>query len=155
VFNNKPDVLVIGGGVIGVCAAYYAANEGRRVTLVERGEIGSGCSWGNAGWVVPSHCIPLAAPGVLAKGLKWMWSSSSPFSIRPRFDLGLMRWLVAFAAACNENRVRKTIPILRDLTFASLDLYRELYSLEGMSGGYSEDGSLMLFATKRGLAEGR
>jgi len=155
VFNNKPDVLVIGGGVIGVCAAYYAANEGRRVTLVERGEIGSGCSWGNAGWVVPSHCIPLAAPGVLAKGLKWMWSSSSPFSIRPRLDLGLMRWLVAFVAACNENRVRKTIPILRDLTFASLDLYRELYSLEGMSGGYSEDGSLMLFATKRGLAEGR
>lgn len=153
--TNEPDVLVIGGGVIGVCTAYYAAMAGRRVTLVERGEICSGCSWGNAGWIVPSHCIPLAAPGALRKALKWIWSSRSPFSIRPRLDWGLIRWLISFAAACNEQRVHASIPILRDLTFASLDLYRELYSLEGMSGGYHEDGSLMLFATKGGLAEGR
>ena len=154
-FTNEPDVLVIGGGVIGVCTAYYAAKAGRKVTLVERGEICSGCSWGNAGWVVPSHCIPLAAPGVLKKALKWMWSSSSPFSIRPRLDWGLMGWLLAFAAACDENKVRTSIPILRDLTFASLDLFRVLYSLGGMGGGFNEGGSLMLFTTKRGLADGR
>lgn len=153
--TNEPDVLVIGGGVIGVCTAYYAVKAGRRVTLVERGEICSGCSWGNAGWIVPSHCIPLAAPGALRKALKWMWSSRSPFSIRPRLDWGLIGWLMVFAASCNENKVRASIPVLRDLTVASSDLYRDLYSLEGMSGGYHEDGSLMLFATQGGLAEGR
>ncbi len=153
--TNEPDVLVIGGGVIGVCTAYYAAKAGRRVTLLERGEVCSGCSWGNAGWIVPSHCIPLAAPGALRKALMWMWSSRSPFSIRPRLDWGLIRWLTVFAASCNERKVRASIPVLRDLTFASLDLYRELCRLEGMSGGYHEDGSLMLFATNGGLVEGR
>ncbi len=153
--TNEPDVLVIGGGVIGVCTAYYAAQAGRKVTLVESEDVGSGCSWGNAGWIVPSHCIPLAAPGVLRKALKWMWSSRSPFSIRPRLDWALIQWLVVFAAACNESRARAAIPILRDLTFASRELYRKLCSLEGMDAGYCEDGSLMLFATQGGFTEGQ
>jgi D-amino-acid dehydrogenase len=155
VLTKDPDVLVIGGGIIGVCSLYYAAKAGSSVALVERGEICSGCSWGNAGWLVPSHCIPLAAPGVLSKALKWMWSSRSPFSIKPRFDWGLMRWLVAFAAACNEQKVRASIPLLRDLTFASLKLYQELIASEAMSCGYRGDGTLMLFATAKGLADGR
>ncbi len=153
--NYEPDVLVIGGGVIGVCTAYYAAQAGRSVCLVERGKICSGCSWGNAGWIVPSHCIPLAAPGVMGKALKWMWSSDSPFSIRPRLDWNLVRWLIDFAAACNERRVQASIPVLRELTFGSLDLYRELCGMEGMSSGYREAGTLMLFATKHGFVEGR
>lgn len=152
---NDPDVLIIGGGIIGGCSAYYAAKAGLAVTLVERGDICSGCSWGNAGWLVPSHCIPLAAPGVLSKGLKWMWRANSPFSIRPRLEWGLIEWLIAFAAACTERRVRTSVPIIRDLTFASLKLYDDLSSLSGMSFDYRRDGSLMLFATAKALAEGQ
>jgi D-amino-acid dehydrogenase len=155
VLISDPDVLIIGGGIIGVCAAYYAAKAGRKVTLVERGDLCSGCSRGNAGWLVPSHCIPLAAPGVLRKAFQWMWHADSPFSIRPRFEWALVRWLVAFAAACNEGKVRTSIPILRDLTFSSLQLYQELFSLGGMNFGYRRDGSLMLFATPEAFAQGR
>ncbi len=152
---GNPDVLIIGGGIIGVCTAYYAAKAGRSVTLVERGEICSGCSRGNAGWLVPSHCIPLAAPGALGKGLKWMWQTDSPFFIRPRLDWELIKWLVTFAASCTERKVRTSIPVIRDLTFASLKLFEELGALAGMSFGYRRDGSLMLFATDRGFAEGK
>jgi len=151
---DDPDVLVIGGGAIGLCSAYYATKAGRRVVLVERGEIGSGCSRGNAGWLVPSHCIPLAAPGVVKKALRWMWSSRSPFSIRPRLDWNLIRWLVSFASACDERKARASIPLLRDLTFASLSEFQELASSVGMSFGLQRKGSLMLYLTGKGLSEG-
>ena len=91
--TSVPDVLVIGGGIIGVCSLYYAAKAGISVALIECGDTSSGCSWGVAGWLVSSHCIFLAAPSVLSKALKRMWSSRSPFSVKPRFDWGLMRWL--------------------------------------------------------------
>jgi D-amino-acid dehydrogenase len=155
VLVSDPDVLIIGGGVIGVCTAYYAAKMGRTVTLIERGEICSGCSSGNAGWLVPSHCIPLAAPGALGKALKWMWRRDSPFSIKPRFDWTLLKWLVAFAAACNDRKVRNSIPVIRDLTFASLKLYDELNSLSGVTFGYRRDGCLAVFSTPTGFADGQ
>ena len=78
--------LVIGGGVIGVCSAYYLAREGFAVTLVEKADVAAGSSYGNSGLIVPSHAIPLAAPGVLWKGLKWMRDPESPFYIKPRLD---------------------------------------------------------------------
>jgi D-amino-acid dehydrogenase len=152
---DDPDVLVIGGGVIGLCSAYYAIKAGRRVVLVERGEIGSGCSRGNAGWLVPSHCIPLAAPGAVKKALRWMWSSRSPFSIRPRLDWNLVCWLIAFASACDERKARASIPLLRDLTFASLGEFQELATSVEMGFGFQRKGSLMLYATGTGLSEGK
>lgn len=153
--ENDPEVLVIGGGVIGVCAAYYAAKAGASVVLLDRSTICSGCSRGNAGWIVPSHCIPLASPGALVKGLKWMWSQTSPFSIRPRLDWSFVKWLVAFAGACTETKVRESIPVLRDLTFQSLALYQELCAVDGVKCRLRNDGSLMLFATREGLEEGK
>jgi len=78
-------VLIIGGGVIGLCTAYYAARQGHRVTVIDRDRADDeGCSYGNAGMIVPSHFVPLAAPGMVALGLKWMWNPASPFYIKPR-----------------------------------------------------------------------
>jgi D-amino-acid dehydrogenase len=105
--------------------------------------------------LVPSHCIPLASPGSLTKGLKWMWSQASPFAIRPRLDWALMKWLIAFAGACKEEKVRESIPVLRDLTFRSLALYRDLCSVEGVRCDLRNDGTLTVFATPEGLEEGR
>ena len=89
--TSVPDVLVIGKGIIGVGSLYYAAKAGSSVALIERGDTSSGCSWGVAGWLVSSHCIFLAAPSVLSKALKRMWSSRSPFSIPIAIRLGLMK----------------------------------------------------------------
>ncbi len=91
--SNQVDILIIGGGVIGVCAAYYLTEQGRSVTLVEKSDICAGSSYGNAGLVASEHAIPLAAPGVISQGLRWMLNPDSPFYIKPRLDFDLFRWL--------------------------------------------------------------
>ena len=93
------DVLVVGGGVIGVCTAYSLAERGANVRLVERGQICSGCSHGNAGWIFPSHSMPLPAPGVIGHALDWLTDAASPFYIKPRPSTELARWLWRFRAS--------------------------------------------------------
>ena len=147
------DVLVIGGGVIGVCAAYYLAQTGRSVTLVERGAICSGASYGNSGLLVPSHAVPLAAPGVVWKGIKWMFDPASPFYIRPRFDLDLLSWLWKFRGACTKGHLRRAAPLIRDLSLASLDLFDELAAIDGLEFGFERNGLLALSNSSEGLDE--
>ncbi|MFQ5827640.1 MAG: NAD(P)/FAD-dependent oxidoreductase [Candidatus Methylomirabilia bacterium] len=151
----RTETLVIGGGVIGVCSAYYLAQQGREVTVVDKGAICSGSSYGNAGLIVPSHSVPLAAPAVLLKGLRWMLNPESPFYIKPRLDRDLISWLWKFRGACNERHVRRAMPLIHDLSRASLALYRELAAIEGLSFGYHQNGLLTVFRTERGLEEAR
>ncbi|HKZ87466.1 MAG TPA: FAD-dependent oxidoreductase [Anaerolineae bacterium] len=148
------DILVIGGGVIGVCSAYYLAEKGQRVTLVEQSGIAAGSSYGNAGLIVPSHSIPLAALGVLTQGLRWLLDPESPFYIKPRFDFALFGWLLRFAGASREGPMRQAIPVLRDLGQASLALFDELAALDGLEFGYERKGSLLIYTTRRGYESG-
>src|SRR6266446_4134990 len=86
-------VVIVGAGVIGLSCAYYLSRKGHQITVIDdREETHEGCSYGNAGMIVPSHFIPLAAPGMVALGLKWMWNPESPFYIKPRFNLDLLSW---------------------------------------------------------------
>lgn len=144
-------VLVVGGGVIGVCCAYFLGRDGWQVTLVERGEIGEGCSFGNAGLVVPSHSIPLAAPGVWRQGLGWLVHRDSPFRIRPRLDWSLASWLFRFWRSCSPAHISRSVPILRELHYASLRLFDELAHLPGLDFGYRRSGMLTVFRTRKGL----
>jgi D-amino-acid dehydrogenase len=149
--DSKPDVLIIGGGVIGVCSAYYLAQKGLKVALIEKEEIASGCSYGNGGLIVPSHAMPLASPGALGNGLRWMLDSQSPFYIKPRLDLDLIRWLVGFAVASRPTKMPRSLPVLRDLLFASRLLYDELAQSAGFDFGFSGKGSLLVCLSKDAL----
>jgi D-amino-acid dehydrogenase len=151
---SERSALVIGGGVIGVSSAYYLARDGWEVTLLEKGEICAGSSYGNAGLIVPTHLVPLAAPGVWWQGVKWMLNSESPFYIKPRASLELARWLWRFRAACTPGRVRRAMPLLRRLSVESLELYRE-FAEKDLDFGFRQAGSLTVFATPEGLAHGR
>lgn len=151
---DKTDVLVVGGGAVGVCTAYYLREAGYGVMLVDRGEIGSGASHGNMGLVVPSHSVPLAAPGVVLQGLKWMFRPDSPFYIKPRPDPSLIRWLWAFWKASSEDRMRRAIPLIRDLSLRSLSLFDGLDKLEGVEFDYHRRGVLALYRTPEGMEEG-
>lgn len=146
-------VLVIGGGVIGLCTALYCARRGWRVTLAERnGEQRDGCSFQNAGIVVPSHFVPLAAPGMVTQGLKWMWNPASPFYIKPRASWSLLHWLLNFWRAANAAHVRRAAPVLRDLSLASRGCYEELAAPEN-DFGFVKSGTLMLCKTGGALNE--
>ncbi len=150
--SGKTEVLILGGGVIGVSAAHALASRGRKVTVLDRGEIGSGCSYGNAGLVVPSHSIPMAQPGMIAKGMRWMFRADSPFYIRFRWERELFSWLWNFRAACREDRMRRAIPLLRDLSLESVRLYD---TLRDIPCHYERKGLLLAYRTPEGFEEGR
>jgi D-amino-acid dehydrogenase len=145
--TSNTNILVIGGGVIGVCSAYYLAKAGCQVTMIDKGEICSGASYGNAGLISPSHCVPLAAPGVITHAIKWMFDRKSPFYIKPRIDLDLWSWMWRFRAACKEEVMLKSLPVLYQLGQSSAELFRQLASLPDLNFGYQTKGCLNLFAT--------
>jgi D-amino-acid dehydrogenase len=151
---NTVDILIIGGGVIGVCCAHYLIEAGAQVTLIEQGNIAAGSSYGNAGLYVPSHSVPLAAPGALAAGLKWMLNPESPFYVRPRLAPDLWAWILRFALASREGTMRRAIPILRDLSLASGVLFQELAGLDGLAFDYEQRGMLSAFRSMEGLHHG-
>ncbi len=149
------DVIVVGGGVIGICTAYYLARKGRTVILLERDQVCSGCSRANAGLITPSHSMPIPAPGVIQQACKWMFQEDSPLLIRPRLDFQLLAWLIRFAAACREQRMNRAILVLRDLSRASLGLFEELVSVEDLSFDYEHCGLLAIFKTEEGFKKGK
>jgi len=150
---NK-QVVIIGAGVIGLSTAYYCALRGMQVTVVDRGTAkDEGTSFGNAGMIVPSHFIPLAAPGMIAMGLKWMWNPASPFYIKPRLDADLIGWGLKFWKASTAAHVSRSGPLLRDLCLASRQCFEELSELPGMDFGLEKKGLLMLCQTTHGLDE--
>jgi D-amino-acid dehydrogenase len=108
-------VIVIGGGIIGLCSAYYLQKSGCQVTIIDKSDGSDGCSFGNAGYISPSHFTPLASPGIVAQGLKYMTSSSSPFYIKPRFNLDLMKWSLKFYQNANDKILQQNIPPLNNL----------------------------------------
>ena len=89
-------VHIIGGGIIGLCSAWYLRNSGWDVTVIDRGNFSEGTSFGNAGMIVPSHFVPLASPGVIWKGIKWMLNKKSPFAVTPKISMDLIQWGIPF-----------------------------------------------------------
>lgn len=146
------NVVVIGGGLIGFSAAYQLLKRGMRVTLIERGsEADASCSTGNAGMVVPSHFVPLAAPGMIWKGIRWMFDPESPFSIRPRPSWELISWGLKFYNAASPARVKRAMPVLRDMALRSRTIFSELSETEGFNFGLQKKGLLMLCKTREAL----
>ncbi|MGE5462780.1 MAG: NAD(P)/FAD-dependent oxidoreductase [Syntrophothermus sp.] len=150
------DVAIIGGGVIGVCSAYFLASKGLDVLLLEKDDIASGCSYGNGGLIVPSDCLPLASPGALGDGLRWLLDPESPFYIKPRLSLDLLNWLLRFVLASRRSVMLRSLPVLRDLLFTSAYLYDELARIDGFEFGYRRNGTLWVCLSRERLEkEGR
>ncbi|RLD27610.1 MAG: amino acid dehydrogenase [Bacteroidetes bacterium] len=146
-------IIVIGGGIIGLCSAYYLQSEGHQVIVVDQSNLDSGASYVNAGYLSPSHIIPLSAPGAMKKGLKWMFNSSSPLYIKPRLDLDFLKWALAFNKSCNAKHVAKSAPVIRDISVLSQDLYYDIKKSENFSCHYDKKGLFMLCQTETILEE--
>jgi len=125
---------------------------GLDVLVIERDKQGNGCSYGNAGYIVPSHFVPLASPGMVAKGIKWMFSPQSPFSITPRADAAMIKWLFRFSQYCTKAHVERSSQILYDLNAQSKELYKSLSNR--LKFELNDNGLLMLYLTRHeGSAE--
>lgn len=145
-------VVVCGAGIIGLCCAHFLRARGHEVTVIDRApEDRDGCSFGNAGMIVPSHFIPLAAPGMTSLALKWMFDSKSPFYIRPRLSADLISWGLRFMRAANADHVARAAPVIRDLSLASRALYEELAGQTANDFGLTCRGLLMLCKSQHSL----
>ncbi|HYE97066.1 MAG TPA: FAD-dependent oxidoreductase [Rubricoccaceae bacterium] len=146
-------MVVVGAGVAGLCTALYAARRGLDVTVVERdGPERFTTSFGNAGLLTPSHFVPLAAPGVVGQGLRWMRDPESPFYIRPRLNPDLARWGWWFWRTGSAAHVERAAPVLRDLNLASRALFADL-ARERDDFGLVLRGGLMVCKTPHALDE--
>ena len=145
------NIIIIGGGIIGLCSAYYLQKEGHQVTIVDQSNMEAGASYVNAGYISPSHIIPLSAPGVMKQGLKWMFNSSSPLYIKPRLDIDFLKWTWAFNKSCNTAHVQKAIPTIKDITLLSQKLYEDINQAEGFHSHNEKKGLLMLCQTEKVL----
>ena len=147
---SSSDVVVVGGGAIGVCVALELARRGIEVTLLERGgELAAGCSAGNAGLICPSHATPLANPAALRDGLRWLARPDSPFYLRPR--PGVLPWIARFVAASRPERARAASRVVRELSLASLGMHAEL-AAAGLETSFVQSGSLSVLLSDDAFA---
>ncbi|MCG8330011.1 MAG: FAD-dependent oxidoreductase [Chitinophagales bacterium] len=150
---STENIHIVGGGIIGLCTAWYLKKEGCEVTIIDRNDFSDGTSYGNAGMIVPSHFVPMATPGVITQGLKWLLNSKSPFYIKPRLNLDLMQWLWHFYRSANEQQVEKAMPVLYELNERSKELYKVMAAENGFDFGFEERGLLMLYKTRKQAEE--
>ncbi|MCJ7465554.1 MAG: FAD-dependent oxidoreductase [Maribacter sp.] len=142
------NIVIIGGGIIGLSSAYFLQKEGHSVTVLDKSDITSGASFVNAGYITPSHIIPLASPGKIAQGIKWMFDSSSPFYIKPRWDIDFFKWSWYFHKSSTKEKVEKAIPVIKDINILSRGLFEEMKASGDMGDFQLErKGLLMLYKT--------
>jgi D-amino-acid dehydrogenase len=144
------NVVIVGGGIMGLSSAYYLQRAGHRVTVLDKGDFSDNCSYGNAGYVCPSHFIPLATPGIVWKGLKWMFNSRSPFYVRPSLNAALMDWGFKFIKSANHRQVEAAAIPLRDIAVISQREYEAWAALPGFDFSYEHKGLLEVFQTPAG-----
>ena len=160
--DRSADVLILGGGVVGLACARYLLRAGRSVSVIERATVGGATSHGNCGTITPSHCAPLAVPGQVRQALGWLLRADAPFRVAPRLDIDLLRWFWRFSRQCNwrefERVTRIKWPLLQlarraleDLirddgldcqfeTLGTLNVYRDARAFEALARGCTKAG---------------
>ncbi len=142
------NIIVIGGGIVGLSSAYFLHKEGHRVTVIDKSDISSGASFVNAGYITPSHIVPLAAPGMIAKGIKWMFDPASPFYMKPRWDMDFFKWSWYFHKSSTREKVEKAIPVIKDINILSRGLFEDIKASGDLGNFHLErKGLLMLYQT--------
>lgn len=141
--------MVIGGGIIGLSSAYYLQKAGNKVTVLDKDGFTDNCSYGNLGYVCPSHFIPLAAPGIVWLGLKWMLNSRSPFYVQPSLNASLIDWGLKFVRSATKKNVERAAVPLRDIAVFSQQEYTAWEKEPGFDFAFEQRGMLEVFQSKQ------
>ncbi|MEO8802537.1 MAG: FAD-dependent oxidoreductase [Rudaea sp.] len=151
--DRQADVLILGGGVIGLACALYLLRAGRGVCVVERTTVGAAASHGNCGTITPSHCMPLAMPGQIAQAMRWLFKTDAPFRIAPRLDFALLEWLLQFARRCNAADFKRISAIKAPLLGLSRATLEELIGSESLDCGFETLGTINAFRDEKAFEQ--
>lgn len=148
---QSEQVVVIGAGVVGCAIAAELSRQGAQVTVIDKGAVGQGCSYGNAGWMTPCFAMPLPLPGMFLKSLKWLLNPESPLYIKPVPSVLLFNWLTQFMMSMNEREALKAIDFLVQLSKDSLAEYQRLDQKYPGRMGFEQKGLLMVGQSAEGV----
>ena len=151
--GSRDDVLILGGGVIGLACALYLLKAGASVRVLEQGLPGSGSSHGNCGTITPSHAAPLAMPGMIGVALRSMLTADAPLYLNPRFDGPRLRWLLGFARHCNWRDFAAATTARAALLQRSRRLLTQLVRDEPLDCEFVEEGVLYVYRSASKLAK--
>lgn len=150
-YDSNHDIIIIGGGVVGLACAHYLNKAGRQVTVIDKGPIAGACSEGNCGYICASHILPLTEPEALWTGLKSLFDPKAAFRIRPSLRPELWIWLLQFMRRCNHRQMLVAGAALKALLESSLEEYHLLMKQSNFDCEWQEKGLLFVFKTDRGM----
>jgi D-amino-acid dehydrogenase len=150
---QRKDVLILGGGVIGLACALYLLRAGRSVDVIEQGSIGAAASHGNCGTITPSHTTPLAMPGMVVQALRWLFKADAPFRVAPRLDFALLEWLLQFAHRCNWADFKRVTAVKAPLLRLSRQTIEQLIASEHLDCEFEATGTLNVYRDARGFEQ--
>jgi D-amino-acid dehydrogenase len=148
----KYDAVVLGAGIVGITLALELQKSGRKVLILDKGEAGHGCSYGNAGWLTPCFSMPLPQPGMFLKSIGWLLKPESPLYIKPEPSWLLMKWMLHFLSSMNEKKMLESVAVLTEISKYSLNYYTNLAARSPSTLGFDQKGLLMVSATEKGIA---
>lgn len=151
--DQAPDVVVVGAGIIGIACAHYLSKAGYQVTLIDRGTVGGACSFGNCGYVCPSHVLPLTEPAALRLAIKSMFNPNAPFRMRPQLSLAFWKWMWQFARRCNHKQMLAAGAHLKAILDSSMTEYQRLVVEEPLDCDWQQNGLLYVFETPAAVEE--
>jgi D-amino-acid dehydrogenase len=146
--SNK-EVIIIGGGVIGLACAHYLIDKGARVRIIEKGKIGEGASHGNCGLLYFSDVIPLCSPGAVSNEIVRTLKGTSPLYIKPTLDIKRLIWLLKFASKCNAGHMAKAAKEKYEILNYSISLFGTLLALKDISCDYEKKGILTVYKDRK------
>ncbi|MCR9250712.1 MAG: FAD-dependent oxidoreductase [bacterium] len=146
--EQSTDILIIGGGVIGLFCAYYLSETNSRITILDKGPANEASSHGNCGLITPSHVLPLNSWPLVFTALKSMRKGDAPFHMKPQISKQFLNWGMQFLRNCNHNRVINNARSIQELLTPSRAYYDELFEKEEIECNWRQNGIYFLFKNK-------
>ncbi len=143
--DQSTDILIIGGGIIGLFCAYYLSESNNRITILDKGPANEASSHGNCGLITPSHVLPLNSWPLVFNAIRSMRKGDAPFHIKPQVSRRFLSWGMQFLRNCNRSRVLDNARSIQELLVPSRAYYDEFFNKEEVQCNWRQNGIYFLF----------
>lgn len=149
--EQNTDILIIGGGIIGLFCAYYLSESNNRITILDKGPANEASSHGNCGLITPSHVLPLNSWSLVFNALKSMRKGDAPFHMKPQVSRRFLSWGSRFLRNCSQTKVLNNAQSIQEILVPSRVYYDEFFRNEDIQCNWQENGIYFLFKDKAGF----